>query len=294
MNEGRLPGIAISFLSDRDWAASAGISRPTEEIRRHHLLDSICWNPPFGSRKRTEQQRVLISVSARPMPAGSPAASADARFIESAYAAYIDGQSALTPSVAFAAADGYRRYMAADLAGIGLGDRNGSAPWAWPLARGAIVYRWDSDGVTISYLALAPDLMAWPLSLAGVLGSIIMAIGDRLARRRGRPTDPSGWNSLLLISWCTMMTADIALAQASVMYLYHYFMPLVLGWVMGASIVRRTIGTASGRLARPALLLAAAAIMLGFLLLAPLAFHRPSGFQGCAERSWGLGLHCGR
>jgi dolichyl-phosphate-mannose-protein mannosyltransferase len=233
-----------------------------------------------------------VALSNGHMPPASPEANADTPYVEPAYAAYIDGRAGLDPAVVVAAADGYRRFMAADLAGIGIGDPKGSSPWGWPFGRGSIVYRWDSDGITTTYIALIPNSAAWLLSLAGVVGTFVTAMRDLRQRHKRKVCEGLATGVPLLLIWTVLMGANIVLASHRVMYLYHYFMPLVLGWVMIGLLFRGLTARASSALVERLAGGVAGLVLANFLLLSPLALHRSLGPSGCAIRSWGSGLRC--
>ena len=214
------------------------------------------------------------------MPASWAAARADAPYVSSAYAAELAAGGQPSATAMLQAIDGYRRFMAADVTGVGMKDSNSSSPWAWPLGRKPIVYRWDSDGRTTSYVALVPNLAAWLVSLLGVLASIVAIISPGKWSRGGsdRPLVVT-----LLALWAIFLLFDVALAQVRVMYLYHYFLPLMCGWMLTAVLLARVRATAgTGRLTNVTL----AAILLNFIILAPLALHRPLTDESCRLRAF--------
>jgi dolichyl-phosphate-mannose--protein O-mannosyl transferase len=226
-----------------------------------------------------------FAISARPMPAQWAAARADARFVADGYRDYLDGKAGLTAPVLIAAADGYRRFMAADLAGIGRSDRNGSMPLSWPIGWKPIVYRWDSDGHSTAYVALVPNLAAWAVSLFGVEGGFCVALcgfrrGARPEARRHAPVAAA-----LLAIWAAFMLSYLLLAHMRVMYLYHYFPALLTGWALAA-----IAGPLAGARLRPAAAsraanLVLAAILLDFIWLAPMALHQPLTDTACRWRT---------
>lgn len=222
---------------------------------------------------------VHLTVANQAMPASWAAARADARYVSPTYAAELQAGGPVSGVAMLQAVDGYRRFMAADLVGVGMKDSNASSPWAWPLGRKPIVYRWDSDGRTTSYVALVPNLAAWLVSLLGVIAGIVALVRNRRSSRRipDRPLIAT-----LLALWGAFLLFDVALAQVRVMYLYHYFVPLICGWVLAAVLIARCRPTpVTAQLTNLALV----AILLNFIVLAPLALHRPLTDASCRLRT---------
>ncbi len=117
----------------------------------------------------------------------------------------------------------YRRYMANDLAITPAADANGSHPAQWLLARGTILYRADRRPGYEELIGLVPNLAAWLVSLLGVLTSLLPS------RLRGDPP-----RAMLLAAWIANMAVLQYLDGMRVLYLYHYFIPLLLGHAMAA------------------------------------------------------------
>jgi dolichyl-phosphate-mannose-protein mannosyltransferase len=88
---------------------------------------------------------VHLRVSANYVDAASVAGQKDQQFLSQEYREYLQGRRQLSPSVIVSAASDYRRFMSADFGGIPRSDPNASNPLQWPLERGTINYRWDSD-----------------------------------------------------------------------------------------------------------------------------------------------------
>jgi len=220
-----------------------------------------------------------LGVARRPMPSGWPAARADARFIGADYRAFLDGREPLSAGAALDAIAGYRRFMAADLAGVGRTDANGSSPWGWPLGRKPIVYRWDSNGRTTAYVALVPNLAAWAVSLLGVIGAV-SAIVHPSGRRNRHDRPPI---IALLVIWVAFMLSALALERVRVLYLYHYFIPLIIGWALAARLASRSEGSRGAT--RLAAHVGLALILVDYAVVAPFALHQPLTDSACSRRT---------
>jgi len=231
----------------------------------------------------TAVMTVHVAISRHPPDLATLAGQRDAGFVSPAYKAYLDGKRPLSPSVVLAAAADYRRYIAADFDGMARVDANGSSPITWPLHHGTISYRWDSDGVTTRYLQLAGNRVGWAVSLAGVIAAAILVFtrGWTNPRRRDLAV-------MLLATYAGFMVLHIALGQHRVMYLYHYFPGLLLGFVLAA------LGFAEARARWPELsvwrggLAAITVLHLAcFAFEAPLTYHRPLSHAACEARNIG-------
>lgn len=119
---------------------------------------------------------------------------------------------------------------------------NGSPWFQWPFGGKAINYRWSKnvvDGVaTVHYSYLAGNPLVWLGVVVGVLFSVSLIIG--------RYVYDAPIKDHKLFMWITYFTGlylsyMIAIAQIQrVMYLYHYFVPLMFG-IINLSLVFKYI-----------------------------------------------------
>ncbi|WP_053980043.1 phospholipid carrier-dependent glycosyltransferase [Marinagarivorans algicola] len=115
---------------------------------------------------------------------------------------------------------------------------NGSYYAKWPFGGKGINYRWSKntiDGVTkVSYSYLVGNPLIWLTVIAGILLSISLIIGRFVFDL------PSKDDRLFMyiLYFCGMyLSYMIAIAQIDrVMYLYHYFVPLLFG-IINAALV---------------------------------------------------------
>ena len=171
-----------------------------------------------------------------PPDSSTPAGQQDAAFVT-------------TPRTALAAAADIQRFMANDLAITPASDANGSHPAQWLIGQGLIRYRTDAvNGQPVS-IGLVPNLAVWLISLLGVLTSLIPS------RLRESPV-----RAMLLVGWIANMALLQWLDFHRVLYLYHYFIPLLLGHAMAALEWKH-----HGLPRRPALVLAGLVVAAGVL-----------------------------
>lgn len=209
---------------------------------------------------------LAITLSVSPLP---PDRSTAAGRIDAAYVSRDYQQESLLPAIVSYGID-YAAFMRDDLQGMATSDANASHPWQWLAGGGAITYRWDASGGRVSTIALIPNRVAWLVSAAGVLWALALGC---LRRGRGLRSDPV--SVLLLGGWLLTIAALVWLDGQRVMYLYHYFIPLMLGYGLAAR-AWRSVGC-DERLAWPVL----AGLTAYALLALPLALHQPVSRGRC-------------
>ena len=164
----------------------------------------------------------FYALSPLPPDPATPAGQEQARFLSPGHAHALAAGHRDLPAALAGLAD-YRGYMAHDLSITPPADANGSHPLQWLLARGTILYRADRRPGHEDTIGLVPNLAAWLISLFGVVTSLL----------------PSRWRqdrvrAMLLTGWIANMAALQYLDGMRVLYLYHYFIPLLLGHAMAA------------------------------------------------------------
>lgn len=164
----------------------------------------------------------FYALSPLPPDPATPVGQDNARFLSPHHAEALAGPGRDLRAALEGLGD-YRRYMANDLAITPAADANGSHPGEWLLARGTILYRADHRPGHEVLIGLVPNLAAWLVSLLGVLTSLIPS------RLRGDPL-----RAMLLAAWIANMAVLQYLDGMRVLYLYHYFIPLLLGHAMAA------------------------------------------------------------
>lgn len=215
----------------------------------------------------------------RPPNLATPAGVRDQGFISDAHEAWLEGRAHYSPGVVLAAARDDLDYMLSDLHGVPRADPNGSSPVEWPLMRRTISYRWDSAGAATRYVQLVGNPVGWAIGLAGLLLAPAVAIGARPDRRV--------LALALLILWGWVMGLHVWLAQTRVMYLYHYFPALILGWCLAALAVSEILERipATSRVGRSAFALAVLLHLGAFWFWSPVTFGRDLATAECLARN---------
>ena len=108
--------------------------------------------------------------------------------------------------------------------------------WMWPVGARSVAYWWDSDdeGKSWRYLYLQANPLIWWVALAGVFASVSLLIASVVAP----PAVPLK-NRFLLASITAIYAGYFVpfFWIQGVMFLYHYFIPLILSFVLLALVI---------------------------------------------------------
>ncbi len=205
--------------------------------------------------------------------------------------AYVAGRTSLTAALPALTNDwwSYARWYdrsrpVLDLCRI---DETASPWWLWPIGGAAVPYWWEpavGADKSFRYLYLQTNPLVWLSAL--LLGPVATAVA--LARKKVHGTARQ-LTITLMAMWFAYM-ALIALVHG-VMYLYHYFIPLLLSLLLSAMTL--------ARLPRSSVALGAWAIaaVAAFLFFSPLTYYGVSTPEDLARRNliplWDLRCpHC--
>lgn len=107
---------------------------------------------------------------------------------------------------------------------------NGSHPIGWPLGVKSINYRWNKNKNQVKYLYLQGNPLIWFSGLLGVLLSLSLISGRIFFKTR-----ITNHRLFALISFFTLLYGSYMFTMLRidrVMYLYHYFIPLLFSFVL--------------------------------------------------------------
>ncbi len=109
-------------------------------------------------------------------------------------------------------------------------DENGSPFYFWPLGARTINFRWETpDGSSYRYLYLVPNPVVWWTAFGAVLLTAAMLACSVLCP----PKKPLKNRFLMCVFLGMYVSFMIAVSRIDrVLYLYHYFIPLTLSFVM--------------------------------------------------------------
>jgi dolichyl-phosphate-mannose-protein mannosyltransferase len=175
-------------------------------------------------------------------------------------------------------------------------EENGSSPPSWILGGKAISYRWDaSPGENPRYLYLQSNPVAWLSGLIGLVLAMAWIVGTFFF---GLSSKRRGTRDLLLFLALYGGYMAVMFRIPRVMYLYHYFIPLLLSWLILATMIPRLKCwgrhrfTAEGKLA--VLTGWALALIAAYCFFSPLTYSKPLSAAQLNSRNWikAWGLRC--
>lgn len=159
-------------------------------------------------------------------------------------------------------------------------EENGSPAYFWPLGARTINYRWEKQDhwenikdYKTRYLYLVPNPVSWALGLIGVILSTILVVSSFINEQK----KVVRYRSLMITLLCLYFGYMIAIVQLSrVMYLYHYFLPLLVSYLLfGLSFLSiDSIGRFQLTLNRKTILLT----LISLFVFAGYQFYRPLSY----------------
>lgn len=229
-----------------------------------------------------------VAIGHRPPDSRSIAGTQDAGFISGNYQAYLQRERGIGVPVLLDAASDYARFMAADIRGVGQHDSNGSSPWQWLYGQRSINYRWDSDGQRTRYVQLAPNPVGWWLATLAPLATLVLLVLAWFKPVPGLHAARQVWMAAaLLAAWTACLVLHLWIASQRVMYLYHAFSGLLLGFLLALLAWQMALQRwpvlrhRQGQIVTLFISLQLAA----FLWLSPLALHQPLTHAACQQRN---------
>ena len=109
-------------------------------------------------------------------------------------------------------------------------DENGSYPLAWLIGDKSINYRWEKSGDGVRYMYLQANPITWFLGLAGIILSLILIIGRLVFKNPIK--NKNLFYLITTFAALYVIYMAIMLRIERVMYLYHYFIPLIFSFIL--------------------------------------------------------------
>lgn len=165
---------------------------------------------------------------------------------------------------------------------------NGSYPLSWTVGIKSINYRWEktNDG-RVRYLYLQSNPVVWFTGLTGIIVAAIYAGSILIFGMEPKSRERFFLILLFLVGYLgylgTMMQVD------RVMYLYHYFIPLLFSFMVSALVFQELLGDEFEKRDRYVLggvMLFLLQILLVFKFFAPFTYYDPIGTSDFWRRSW--------
>ncbi len=234
------------------------------------------------------------ALNTRNMPElNTPAANKDVPNMSPEYRTYLEQHQPLTPSMVITIARDNYRFMEIDNKGVPKLDtakpgENGSHPLHWPFHDRNINYRWDSADGKTAYVQLVGNQLAWYSGTAAVIFCLVLIINYRLFAIPLR----GSLRTYHLIEvfaglYMAFMLLHLWIITQRVMYLYHYFIGLMISYVLLA-LLWQYLCEVHATLAkhRTVILAVACGAYLGsYLFFLPFSNHWPLTKEQCERRN---------
>lgn len=232
------------------------------------------------------------AVAHRPPSADLPGGQKDLAFMSPAFKDYVYQNQTLTPSTVLSITSDYFAFMQNDHKGVPKLDvckpgENGSHPLMWPLMHKTINYRWDSaDGLT-RYVQLVGNQVSWVLGLGAVLLSILTVIQRRIYKLPVSNTRDYALLEVFTSLYLIFMLLHLYLNTQRVMYLYHYFLGLLISYILLTLNwqIFADMHNLSKKIRNLILAVTALTIVASGLFFMPLSHYHPMSTAQCKMRN---------
>lgn len=222
----------------------------------------------------------------------SSAGKQDIENMSPTYKEYVTQHQSLTPGVVTAITVDYFKFMDKDHLGVPKLDvckpgENGSHPLHWLIMDKTINYRWDSADGKTKYVQLVGNQVSWYLGLGALILSIALIINHRAFKNPIGNRKTYHLIEVFTGLYATFMILHLYLGTQRVMYLYHYFLGLLITYIL--VVLQWQYLTELHALKNRTRLWIAAGITLAicasFAFFAPLSNHSPMTHDQCEARN---------
>ena len=209
------------------------------------------------------------------------------------YHRYLEQHLPLTPGIVITIAHDYFKFMDKDHLGVPKLDtkkvgENGSHPMHWPFHDRNINYRWDSADGKTAYVQLVGNQLSWYSATLAVVFCMATILNYRLFALPLR----CSLRTYQLIEvftglYVAFMGLHLWLITQRVMYLYHYFLGLMVSYVLLA-LVWQYLAEVYEKFARNRTLILAcvmSAYLGSYLFFLPFSNHTPLTKAECERRN---------
>ncbi|MFK5985623.1 MAG: phospholipid carrier-dependent glycosyltransferase [Pseudomonadota bacterium] len=166
-------------------------------------------------------------------------------------------------------------------------DENGSLAFAWPFAYKAISYRWDKEGELTQYLYLFANPLIWLFALLGFILSVVYLLAIVFFQLPIKDK-----KNLYLIAGfsCLYVSYMLVMFQIErVMYLYHYFIPLIFSMFLFFLVFKQIFllnNKFNKRLLYLGLIILSIEIYYCYTVFKPLSYHQPISANEFERLQW--------
>ena len=164
---------------------------------------------------------------------------------------------------------------------------NGSHPLLWPLGGKTINYRWDKNNDEVRYMYLQSNPAVWFLGLAGVVLSLVLIIGKIVFKNPIKNKKLFYLITVFATLYLIYMTVMLRIER--VMYLYHYFIPLIFSFILAFLVFNyvfeEKIANKSKKLYF-SLIVIVIVIVGTYKFFSPLTYYQPLTTEQFKQRMW--------
>lgn len=166
---------------------------------------------------------------------------------------------------------------------------NGSHPMTWPWGNKAINYRWehDKDGKGVKYLYLQCNPLTWATGLLALLLSVSLITGRYVFGLAVK--NQFLFNNILYFLLLYMAYMVTMLQFERVMYLYHYFIPLIFTFVLSCLMFNYIYEEKlyrHNKYVYIALAVMVIAVIAVYYFYSPLTYYNPLTYDEFQKRVW--------
>ncbi|MEK7157498.1 MAG: phospholipid carrier-dependent glycosyltransferase, partial [Patescibacteria group bacterium] len=166
-------------------------------------------------------------------------------------------------------------------------DENGSYPLVWPVGDKSINYRWEKNDEGVRYLYLQSNPIIWFSALIGVILSLVLIISKYIYK-----LELKNKRIFYLIICFTFMYVSymaIMLRIGRVMYLYHYFIPLIFSFIISFLIFNYLFSEKlqnNRKIIYCSLIVFLLLIISSYQFYSPLTYYKPLKTDEFNQRIW--------
>jgi len=164
---------------------------------------------------------------------------------------------------------------------------NGSHPVTWPFGNKSINYRWEAADGKVKYLYLQGNPLVWFFGLSGVFLSINLVISYLLFGLKVQDKKRLFLIASFLMLYVLYMVSMISLDR--VMYLYHYFIPLILSIIQFFLMIQYLFQSRiekGNRFLYFFVIVGVTMIVCVYLFFSPLSYYIPLSNDEFQLRNW--------
>jgi dolichyl-phosphate-mannose--protein O-mannosyl transferase len=164
---------------------------------------------------------------------------------------------------------------------------NGSFCLTWPFGNKSINYRWEKKNGEVRYLYLQGNPVIWFFGVLGFIFAFVLVVSRYIANAPIKNEKIFSFLSVFLFSYISYMIVMYNIPR--VMYLYHYFVPLLFALILGVLSLYYIFEEEIKRYDKivwTSLILLIAVIIYTYYFFSPLCYYKPLNTYEFIQRIW--------